>query len=395
MQSIITPKSPINEKDTSEVSNQEIVEMEIPNTELLVEEVQEIEIVEENNPKNNLEDNQKEEIVNNVNEEIKQPEIIFNKKQVLKTDEIDLENMEENQSITIDNEIQKNLENEKNIVNIEIQNKPNESKHYTVLTKQIMEPESHHQSVVESKVTSFKINKRTVTVQQSQPNEIYIDKMQFGSPEIESSHIKKEIQKNSSYERSNDGVKHVVRYKVSSPEPSKINSRFQNAPLLQEFRSEEPKYISEKVNVYSKVNPPVYETLKTTKVYKNSENENEKQNKISFGNKNYNYNEIKNSIKESVEPPVFEEFKMSSLVKNPVVVKNQFSNRLTLPADTKRTSEYSRRFKHLKLVENTKDYKRFQYTTKSREKVTWSWVRNKEPGKVTKKSNLMTESNPK
>ena len=217
--------------------------------------------------------------------------------------------------------------------------------------------------------------------------------MQFGSPEIESSHIKKEIQKNSSYERSNDGVKHVVRYKVSSPEPSKINSRFQNAPLLQEFRSEEPKYISEKVNVYSKVNPPVYETLKTTKVYKNSENE--KQYKISFGNKNYNYNEIKNSIKESVEPPVFEEFKMSSLVKNPVVVKNQFSNRLTLPADTKRTSEYSRRFKHLKLVENTKDYKRFQYTTKSREKVTWSWVRNKEPGKVTKKSNLMTESNPK
>ena len=79
--------------------------------------------------------------------------------------------------------------------------------------------------------------------------------------------------------------------------------------------------------------------------------------------------------------------------RNRIVTRVPDNMRESVKNKTERNELYSRRFKHLTLVEENSEYKRFQYVTKSREKVNWKWIREKkEKGKVTKSGVRSLES---
>jgi hypothetical protein len=345
------------------IEEEEMVEIKIPTADIEVQQVEEIEI--------------------NQNDSIETPVINIQKKQK-NVEEINLENMIENESIEIVTERFdeiKALENSFQVhtqpvpqnhiitkkVNTENtpENTPNQE--YKIIKKQSLKPFHIDQPQTKPKPTKIyqphKHTPYTETIRTSTPLNPYQNPTNNTSTQSKP-------------------LRHVVRYKKSSPSPSPIkrSNYFQNAPPItlpsDTFKVSQPEYINARTQLQPqfKRNPNVivsstYETpekfVKYTSPYVSKT-----MSEVKRANPGHVISEsnpgIVNSNGYGGRKPV-----SYSVVQGPPI------NKRTIPSQSDRDSAYSRRFKHLKLVEDNKEYKRFQYTTKSREKVNWSWQRDK------------------
>jgi hypothetical protein len=297
------------------------------------------------------------------------------------------------------NEPKEELENETNLENTNndtVEVAPQETKEEEI---QVVQQENEQEDINENFEMSFnkrKDNTQVKTAVIDQPSE-------FDYPKFN--------------ENPNDNMKHVVRYKVTSPKPVQVNNRFYDAPPISPIKRKDisgPTYIDERVRVTITPEKIVRSSPNVTKgsitvnkgsprVYTKRSYPNANKNNGTYNVNGKNYRVIRDTNHEDRNE---ERFTSSSPINNFQPVSNQSEilkrgtpytivqgdsiNRHTMPSKTERDQIYSRRFKHLKLVEQTKDYKRFQYTTKSREKVSWSWKRTGKPNTYIEKSNEKT-----
>jgi hypothetical protein len=244
---------------------------------------------------------------------------------------------------------------------------------------------------------------------QNEPEET--ETMSFPAPTNTFAKIQTEV-KASPVQNPQDELKHVVRYKVKSPEPAQVNTRFHDvkfSPIKREDVAG-PTYISGRVQVQRTPEKRVYaNNIQGNKIERSPQIIKKGNYNGEFNNGNYYKNgqgyriihhsgeSYNNEEKMTSSIPITRSYNPSynaNVVNSEIkrntpykVIQGESINRFTMPSQTERDQIYSRRFKHLKLVEQTKDYKRFQYTTKSREKVNWSWKRGSRMKVTVQRSN--------
>lgn len=328
------------DQENEEEMEEEMVEMVIPTQEIIIEQVQHIE--------------------NEIEEEQNKNSVPLDKKKTSKQSiEVNIKNMIENESIEIKTDRYNEIKNASDtIAPIEKAKNSNADLKFT------KKPLSSNATTSNYDMSKSNMAKRT------DDESIDINRQSI-------THSEKLQESDTRIYKPQKPLKHVVRYRKTSPSPSTSISRFIDAPVIQINQNEvsHSQYISGKVPVFTKQKP---ENI-------HSENTMTSPRIIRYTSpyKQVQRNEIKSSFPGHGLAQSEEVFMKRPVAHSPRIVKTSYSvihgeviSKKTIPSDAEREKVYSRRFKHLKLVESTKDYKRYQYTTKSREKVNWSWKRD-------------------